>query len=104
MARETRSLVGCSAALAVDAALYSDSDEAPGLAGNRTRSAKPQQPRKADAVHPRTCWRCGLVIPPAFKEHRTADDCISGLRDVIALERWAAPIRAKGKRRAAGAG
>jgi hypothetical protein len=86
-----------------ESALYAD-DTPPGARGNRSRTAKPQQPRKADAVHPRTCWRCGLVVPPAFKEHTTALDCVDALRDALAMQGWSAPIRAKVKRRAAGAG
>ncbi len=73
----SRSPMGCSAAMLVDAAPYSD--EANEHSGNvRPRTAKPQRPRKGDAVHARTCRRCGFPGP-----HRDSSDCIAALRDVL---------------------
>jgi hypothetical protein len=43
---------------------------------------------------------CGLVVAPAFGEHRTALDCVDALRDALAMQGWTGPCNAgrpKGK-------
>ena len=53
------------------------------------RGAKP--PKASDAVHPRTCARCGLQVPAIIGKHATALDCIDQLRSALAMAGWVAP-------------
>jgi hypothetical protein len=73
----TRSMVGCSAQMAVDAA--------PDEVGARTHQRKPRVnlplPRRGEGVPPHMCLRCGIP-----GKHPTAAACIDALRD--RLSRW----------------
>ena len=53
------------------------------------RGAKP--PKTSEAVHPRTCTRCGLQVPAIIGKHATALDCIDQLRSALAMAGWVAP-------------
>jgi hypothetical protein len=73
-----RSMVGCSAAMATDAAPEQHFDAA---AWRRHHQKKPRvircpQPTPADALPQGTCQRCGYPGP-----HQTAAACIEALRD-----------------------
>ena len=72
----TRSMTGCSAAMAADAALYLDR-QVHGKRRQRPRALPPA--RAVDALPAGTCWRCGVV-----GEHVTAAACIDALRERLA--------------------
>ena len=90
---EIYSPMGCSAAVAVDAAPYNDAPAEDRRHVGRHRPVTLKPPRAADALHPKTCLKCGLVVPPCAGSHRNLTECVAALRNFIAMERWAAPIR-----------
>jgi hypothetical protein len=57
----------------------------------RVTNSKRKPPKASDAVHPRTCARCGLQVPSIIGTHVTALDCIDQLRSALAMVGWVAP-------------
>ena len=80
-------------------------DDQPGEDHRRPHTAKPKAPKASDSVHPRTCLRCGLLVPPIFWPHCSALDCIDGLRSELAMQGWTGPKNGgRPKRKAAATG
>jgi hypothetical protein len=78
---EPRSLIGCSAGIAADAALSLTREEWAQLKRKRRRRAlTPAQP--ADRVPRNLCPKCGMLNGSGA--HKTADECIAALRDRLA--------------------
>jgi hypothetical protein len=100
MARDERSLTGCAAGLMIDAAPF-DSESEEDRRSQTRRTARPQKPQPGDGIPAGMCWRCGFKIAPSFP-HRTALDCISVLRDALAMAAPPHPNARKVKRAGAG--